>query len=278
MKWAALLGNPIGHTLSPLIHNTAFRLVGMEGTYIPIQVVEGYLEEVATGLCFMENLLGFNITIPFKEASRRLMDISSPEVETIGAVNTVKRGENKLIGYNTDWIGFLKALDEAWGEPLEGKKALILGGGGAARAVVYALHREKAEIIRIAMRSQAKREMLQEEISWAPVETLPFTKEAIEGILGDTDLLVNATPLGLAGEAMPFSLDAMKEEGFVMDLIYNPPTTPLLQEARTRGIPSTNGLAMLLYQALESFYIWTGKRPPAAPIREALEKATREKA
>jgi len=150
MKWAALLGNPLGHTLSPIIHNTAFRLVDMEGTYIPIQVVEGYLEEVTTGLCFMENLLGFNVTIPFKEASKRLMDISSPEVELIGAVNTVKRGENKLIGYNTDWIGFQIALDETWGEPLEGKKTLILGGGGAARAVIYALHQRKVEVIRIA--------------------------------------------------------------------------------------------------------------------------------
>ncbi len=277
MRWAALLGNPLGHTLSPLIHNTAFQLAGLEGTYIPIQVVEGYLEEVVTGLCFMDNLLGFNVTIPFKEAARRLMDISSPEVDLIGAVNTVKRGEHKLIGYNTDWTGFLSALDEAWGAPLEGKKTLVLGGGGAARAVIYALHQQKVAAIRVAMRSQAKREMLKDEIPWASIETIPFTPEAIEEALSETDLLVNATPIGLKGEAMPFSLAPMGKKAFVMDLIYNPPRTPLIREAREMGIKASNGLAMLMYQALEAFYIWTGRRPDPGPIKEALQKWERER-
>ena len=272
MKWAALLGNPLGHTLSPLIHNTAFELVGWEATYIPIQVALGYLEEAVTGLCFMENLLGFNVTVPFKEATRKLMDFSSQEVELIGAVNTVKRGEGKLIGYNTDWKGFLQALDETWGEPLKGKKALILGGGGAARAVIYALHSKSVEAIKVALRSQAKREKLPKDLSWASIETLPFEKEKVEGALEETDILVNATPLGLKGEEMPFSLAPMKKDGFVMDLIYNPPLTPLLKEARERGIPWANGLAMLLHQALESFYIWTGEKPPLEPIREVLKR------
>ncbi|RLD96356.1 MAG: shikimate dehydrogenase [Aquificota bacterium] len=271
MKWAALLGNPLGHTLSPLIHNAAFQQAGIEGTYIPIQVKIGYLEEVVTGLCFMENLLGFNVTVPFKEATKRLMDFSSQEVELIGAVNTVKRGEDKLIGYNTDWSGFLKALEEAWGANLEGKKVLILGGGGAARAAIYALHTRKAGEILVAMRSHAKSEKLIETLSWTSINVITFEKGTIEKALPETDLLVNATPLGLKGEAMPFSLAPMKEKGFVMDLIYNPPITPLLQEAKERGLRCSNGLSMLLYQALEAFYIWTGHSPDPHPIKNLLK-------
>lgn len=271
MKWAALLGNPLGHTLSPLIHQAAFQEVGMEGAYIPIQVKEGYLEEVVTGLCFMENLLGFNVTVPFKEATKRLMDFSSREVDLIGAVNTVKRGEDKLIGYNTDWSGFLAALDETWGTKWEGKRALVLGGGGAARAVIYALHIRKATKILVATRSQVKGERLKEELPWSSLEVIPFQREAIERALNEADLLVNATPLGLKGEEMPFSLKNTKKEGIVLDLIYNPPITPLLREAKEQGLRYSNGLSMLLYQALEAFYIWTGQRPDPHPIKALLE-------
>ncbi len=271
MKWAALLGNPLGHTLSPLIHQAAFQQVGMEGTYIPIQVKEGYLEEVVTGLCFMENLLGFNVTVPFKEAIKRLMDFSSREVDLIGAVNTVKRGEDKLIGYNTDWSGFLAALDETWGTKWEGKRTLVLGGGGAARAVIYALYIRKATKILVATRSQVKGERLKEELPWSSLEVIPFQREAIERALNEADLLVNATPVGLKGEEMPFSLKSTKKEGMVMDLIYNPPITPLLREAKEQGLRYSNGLSMLLYQALEAFYIWTGKRPDPHPIKALLE-------
>ena len=270
MKWAALLGNPIGHTLSPLIHNMAFEQVGIDGIYLPIQVEEDYLEEVLSGLCFMENLMGFNITIPFKELAVQFMDMSEREVELIGAVNTVKRGGRKLVGYNTDWLGFLKALDRAWGEELEGKNALVLGGGGAARAVVYALQTRKIYRVSLALRSQAKSEQIKKRLSWTSLETVPFNKEAIEGTLPQIDLLVNATPLGLKEEPMPFSLIGMRRDGFVMDLIYNPPVTSLLQDARAAGIKSSNGLFMLFYQALESFKIWTGKEPASLPIEERL--------
>ena len=270
MRWAALLGNPIGHTLSPLIHNMAFEQLGIDGMYLPIQVEDEYLEEVLSGLCFMENLMGFNITIPFKELAVQFMDMSEREVELIGAVNTVKRGGKKLIGYNTDWLGFLKALDRAWGEELEGKSVLVLGGGGAARAVVYALHTRKVQKVSLALRSQAKRAQMKNRLPWIFLETVPFEREAIEKALPQTDLLVNATPLGLKGEPVPFSLSGMKRDGFVMDLIYNPPVTPLLQDAQAVGIKSSNGLFMLLYQALESFKIWTGKEPASLPIEERL--------
>ncbi len=270
MRWAALLGNPIGHTLSPLIHNEAFHQVGMEGVYIPIQVEDGYLEEVLTGLCFMENLLGFNITIPFKEMAVRFMDMSSEEVKLIGAINTVKRGEKKLIGFNTDWSGFLRALDEEWGEDLEGRRAMVMGGGGAARAVIYALNTRDVGEITVALRSWIKGERLKEEMSWAPISLVLFHKAEIEDALGDVDLLINATPLGLHNEPMPFSLERMKRNAFVMDLVYNPPVTPLIMEARSMGISSCNGLTMLLYQALEAFEIWTGHKVDPMPIKAKL--------
>lgn len=270
MMWAALLGNPIKHTLSPIIHREAFKQAGIDGVYIPIQAKEGYLEEVVTGLCFMENLLGFNVTIPFKEQAVKLMDISGEEVRLIGAVNTVKRGENKLIGFNTDYSGFLQALDEAWGRDLEGCKALILGGGGAARAVIYALYTRGAEEITLALRSQFKRDKIEEDLSWAPIKTIPFKKEAIEEALAEMDLLVNATPIGMKGETIPFSLERLGKNAFVMDLVYNPPITPLLKEAKDRGLPFCNGLTMLLYQALSSFEIWTGRRVEAESIKKIL--------
>jgi len=270
MNWAALLGNPIKHTLSPIIHREAFKQAGIDGAYIPIQVKEGYLEEVVTGLCFMENLLGFNITIPFKEPAVNLMDISGEEVKLIGAVNTVKRGENKLVGFNTDCSGFLQALDEAWGKDIEGCKALLLGGGGAARAVIYALHTRGAKEITLALRSQFKGERLKEDLPWASIKTIPFKKEAIEEALAEKDLLVNATPIGLKGETIPFSLERLDKNAFVMDLVYNPPITPLLREAKERGLSFCNGLTMLLYQALDSFEIWTGHRVEAGPIKKTL--------
>ncbi len=270
MNWAALLGNPIGHTLSPLIHREAFKQAGMEGAYIPIQVKEGYLEEVVTGLCFMENLWGFNITIPFKEAAVNLMDISGKEVDFIGAVNTVKRGESKLVGFNTDWSGFLQALNEAWGERLEGRKVLILGGGGAARAVIYALHTKGVGKIILALRSQFKEKNLKRSLSWASIQAIPFKKKAIEETLGEINLLVNATPIGLKGETMPFSLEGLGKKAFVMDLVYNPPLTPMLREAKERGLSFCNGLTMLLYQALNSFEIWTGHQVEAEPIKKIL--------
>jgi len=160
MKWAALLGNPIGHTLSPFIHNMAFSQVGIEACYVPIEVNPGYFSEVLTGLCFMENLLGFNITVPFKERAIKEMDKLSQDAQEIGAVNTVKRGENKLIGYNTDWIGFLKAIEEQWDKTPKGKKALIFGAGGATRAVIYALLKREAQEVCVIGRDYTKLERL----------------------------------------------------------------------------------------------------------------------
>jgi len=135
---------------------------------------------------------------------------------------------------------------------------------------VYALQTRKIYRVSLALRSQAKSEQIKKRLSWTSLETVPFNKEAIEGTLPQIDLLVNATPLGLKEEPMPFSLIGMRRDGFVMDLIYNPPVTSLLQDARAAGIKSSNGLFMLFYQALESFKIWTGKEPASLPIEERL--------
>lgn len=272
MKWAALLGNPIGHTFSPLIHNMAFSQAGIDGVYIPIQVNTSYLSEVLTGLCFVENLLGFNLTIPFKERALREMDKLSEEAMEIGAVNTVKRGEDKLIGYNTDWIGFLKALEEEFKDEVRGKMGLIVGAGGAARAVAYALMREGIKEIWIAGRDQFKLEKLVKDLSPDVLRPIKLNDPELIHLLPQIDIIVNATPLGLRGEKVPLTLQEVKRDTFIMDLIYNPPETPLLKETKERGIKCCNGILMLIHQALEAFYIWTGVRPQLSPIRDALLK------
>ncbi len=269
IKVLGVVGNPISHSLSPAIHNYAYKLLGIEALYIPIEAKEAYIEEVLSGLCFMTNFVGFNVTIPFKERVLRLMDMSSPDAEAIGAVNTVKRGEDKLIGYNTDWIGFIDSLKLNGVEEIG--SALIVGAGGAAKAVAYALVKMGVQRLFVTNRNPTNLELfLQRFPQYRPVE---WDEKAIANCLKEVDLIVNTTSLGMDGVSKPpVDLEEAKKDSVVYDIIYSPAETPLLAEARELGLKAINGLDMLIFQAIHAMDIWFGKRPDHKKIKEFLKE------
>ncbi len=268
---AGVLGVGIDYTLSPLIHNTGYRLLGINAVYLPFHGKEGYLSEILSGFCFTQNFMGFNITVPFKEMAYREMDISGEEADLVQAVNTVKPKQDKLIGYNTDVVGFKRAVEEL-GFVGDGKNALVLGAGGAARAAVVALHLMGVDTIWLANRGKVRREKAVK-ILKDRVEPLEWSRDSIYRILPQVSLVVNGTTLGADGEGMPpVALDALSKEAFVYDMVYAKGDTPFVKEAKRLGLTASNGLSMLLHQAVESFEIFTGIKPPLEPLREVLLK------
>ncbi len=264
-----VVGNPIAHTLSPKIHNHAYRLMGIDAIYIPIEAKEGYIEEVLSGLCFMTNFVGFNVTIPFKESVVRHMDLCSKEAQEIGAVNTVKRGEDKLIGYNTDWLGFREALKGLGVE--RPQSALLLGAGGASKAIAYALIQMGTRELYVSNRNPTNLELFLERYpQFTPVE---WDQDALSSILPNVQLVVNTTSLGMDGVSMPpVDLERASRDAIIYDVIYSPPETPLLKWAGELGLKRANGLDMLIWQALFAMEIWFGRMPDFNSIKALLEE------
>ncbi len=270
-KIAGVLGVGIDYTLSPLIHNTGYRLLGINAVYLPFHGKEGYLSEILSGFCFLENFMGFNVTVPFKEMAYHEMDICGGEADEVQAVNTVKPKQDKLIGYNTDVAGFKRAVAEL-GFQGEGKNALVLGAGGAARAAVVALSQLGVDTIWMANRGKVRREKAIK-ILKDRIEPLKWSPEALAEVLPRVSLVVNGTVVGADGKSMPpVQVEDLPKGSLVYDMVYARGDTPLVKAARQRGLVAANGLSMLLHQAIESFEIFAGKRPPVEPIREALLK------
>ncbi len=268
---AGVLGVGIDYTLSPLIHNEGYRLLGIDAVYLPFHGKEGYLSEILSGFCFVENFMGFNVTVPFKEMAYREMDICGDEAEAVQAVNTVKPKQDKLIGYNTDVVGFRRAVEELGFEG-EGRNALVLGAGGAARAAVVALHQLGVDTIWLANRGKVRREKAVK-ILKGRVEPLSWDADTIAGVLPQVSIVVNGTTVGADGKGMvPVRLGALPKGAVVYDMVYAGGDTPLVRDAKGLGLTAANGLSMLLHQAVESFEIFVGVKPPLEPIREALFK------
>ena len=256
-----VIGNPVKHSLSPVFQNVGFEELNINAVYLPFEVTVENFEETIRGLLLLENLRGFNITVPFKEKILQFGDFLSEDVKEIGSANTLKKGEKGVELYNTDWVGFLKALEELI-EP-KGKKVLVLGAGGTAKAVVYALKKAKAEVF-IWNRTTSKAEKLAETFGVRFVENL----ENIESF----DLIVNTTSVGLReNDPWLFDYNRIKSHQVVYDVIYR--ETPLVKIAKEKGAKAENGLKMLLYQGVESFKIWTGKEPPVEKMWKALKGA-----
>ena len=257
-----VIGNPVKHSLSPVFQNVGFSLLGIDAVYLPFEVPKEYFEETVKGLLLLENLKGFNITIPFKEQILKFADWVSEDVSKIGSANTLKKTTSgKIELYNTDWVGFLKALSELT-DPT-GKRVLVLGAGGTAKAVVYALKKVHSEVY-IWNRTPQKAKKLAETFGVNWFQNI----DRVE----DVDIIVNTTSVGLKENDPPlFDYNRIQPHQVVYDVIYR--ETPLVRIARERGAKAANGLKMLLYQGVESFKIWTGKEPPVEEMWKALKEA-----
>jgi len=269
-KLTGIIGYPLKHTLSPKMHNEVFRALNLNYLYLPFEVTEEMLVQALAGLKAL-NLCGVNVTIPYKEKVLPFLDEITMEAKTIGAVNTIVNDRGRLIGYNTDAPGFLLSLKE-YGIEISGKKILLLGAGGAARAVAYALLTAGAELI-IANRTKKKAEELAEDFSAVGkiLEILELGEDPIS--LQSYFMAVNTLPLGMhpyEHQMPPVDFTGVSSDFVAYELIYNPPETIFLKMAKEKGAKTINGLSMLLWQGVLAFEKWTGVTPPVDVMKKAL--------
>ena len=256
---AMVIGDPISHSLSPILHNGWIEDLGLTGEYIAKQIAAEDLAEAFDAFRHSEELRGFNITLPHKEAALELVDEVEETAEIIGAVNTVIIADGKLLGFNTDAYGFwqnLKAHEENIANYLN--HPVVNGAGGAARAVLYALEKAGAKNITVVARDVQKAESLKEVTK--SITIIPFSD--FQAVISNVSLLINTTPLGMKGkEAYEWNLDGLARDAVVTDIVYNPIQTSLLKAATARGNKTIDGLGMLIFQALPGFEAWFGGRP-----------------
>lgn len=254
-----IIGNPVSHSRSPLIHNSGFKALSLNCVYLafPVHDVEAGL----TGLRGL-NIKGVSVTIPHKEAVIPLLDEIDPVASKIGAVNTIVNDNGRLRGLNTDWVGANRALEDKIS--LKGKKVLLLGAGGSARAIGFGLNEAGARPV-LCSRTPAKGQSLAVELDcpWKPLDEMPEI---------EAEILVNATSVGMspASDASPVSREILNHFSVVMDIVYSPLETRLLREAGEAGCLTVNGLAMLFYQGVAQFELWTGHKAPLEVMRKAL--------
>lgn len=269
-----LLAWPAGHSVSPIMQNAACAASGFPARYSAWEVAPAELGAAVRRLRDPD-VLGANVTIPHKQAVLPLLDELTPAAHAIGAVNTISNRSGRLQGDNTDAGGFLAALAETGFSP-PGAQVVLLGAGGAARAVLHALLGSGA-IVRVANRTAGKAVQLAEEFSSAgPVSSVG--SEELPVAVAACDLLINSTSVGMtvadaedAELRSPLPVGVMPRQGLVVDLIYRPPLTLLLERAKAAGLPVQNGLPMLIHQGAQAFTIWTGRPAPVAVMRAAVE-------
>lgn len=268
-----LIGWPVTHSLSPAMHNAAFAARGMNWVYVPLSVPPGKVEAAVRGLLAL-GFRGANVTVPHKQAVMPFMDELGESAQALGAVNTILVREGRLVGENTDWRGFLDALRAGGFNPGR-KRALVLGAGGGARAVIYALVREGAQVS-IYNRTPTKAAGLAQDLQKGMPHAKIFLLNAFPSCLDEFDLLVNATPVGMwpESDSSPWPEDVpLPSHLTVFDLVYRPLWTKLLKKARKDGARSIGGMEMLVRQGALAFEMWTGEAPPLEAMRAACEKA-----
>lgn len=255
-----VIGYPIKHSLSPVIQNAAIAKANLDYAYIAMPIAPENLEMAIKGLK-AAGFVGFNVTIPHKVAIMQYMDEIDEMAKIIGAVNTVDIRDGKFYGYNTDAIGFINPLSKA-GFKLEGKTAVILGAGGACRAVICGLIKQGVENIILGVRNQAKgQKMADDFVAYKTIEAYDWHDEQFINWLGRADLLVNTTPLGMEPNTNvmpPIYWEDVNNDAFVYDIIYVPAMTKFLIEAKAHGHKILNGEKMLAEQGAASLHYWTG--------------------
>ncbi len=274
-KNLAVIGWPIAHSLSPVMQNAALQKAGMDFAYIALPVAPADLPEAVRGLRAL-GFRGFNVTIPHKTAIIPLLDEVDAAARAIGAVNTVVLEEGRLKGCNTDAAGFIGAL-EARSFSLAGKRVVLLGAGGAARAVLWGLFQAGAAEIVIGVRNPQKARPLAEEFSrYGTIRLFEWHEESFRHAVRAAELVVNATSLGMAPEieaAPPIPWEEVQPGTFFYDIIYTPAETSFLRRAAAQGCPVLNGEGMLVGQGAAAFKLWTGKTADFAVMAEALHGA-----
>jgi len=275
-KIVGIFGYPLAHSLSPHLHNAAFVELGLDFVYLPFWVQSKNLDVAARAIGSL-NMVGVNVTIPHKERIMAYLDEAAPDARMIGAVNTVLNRKGKLIGYNTDGQGFIDSLKEEGKFNPNGKRVMLLGAGGAARAISSVLIQEGIASLTIVNRTQRRGEELVHHLkrifkNRCPIDFLEFDKRNLEGRLREINLFVNATSVGLNPEGyLLINLDLFSPGTFIHDIVYNR-KTELLEAAEQRGLPCLGGLGMLIHQAGLSFEIWTHRKAPVQKMRDTGEK------
>ncbi len=267
-KSFAVIGDPIDHSLSPNIHSAAFREMDLDSSYIAYRIPKGELEEGIGGLKKIK-INGFNITIPHKIEMMKYLDKIDESCSLIGAVNTVTNNDGVLKGYNTDMDGFLEPFKKKQ-LVIENTKVLLIGAGGAARAIVAGLAKEKAKSITIANRTLEKANELSEFAMKIGVTANAIKIEEIKDTVKNYDIVVNATSIGLRNEPSIISLEGINEKTIVYDIVYMPINTDFIKKAKEKNAIIIYGYEMLLGQATRAFEIWHGMEAPYNAMKKAL--------
>ena len=267
-KTYAVIGDPIDHSLSPAIHNAAFAFLGLDCTYIAYRIPKDDLAEGIESLKLI-NIAGFNVTIPHKVEMMKLLDCVDEDCKTIGATNTVDNENGKFKGYNTDMDGFLEPIKKR-NLSCKDSNVLLVGAGGAARAIVAAFAKEKAHKITIANRTKEKAEDLIKFANKLGIESEYTDLSNAGNTAGNYKFIVNATSVGMKGNSSPISTRTINKDCIVYDIVYMPVETELLEQSKKQGATIIYGWEMLLAQAMRSFEIWTKRNAPYEAMKLTL--------
>ncbi len=277
-----VIGDPIEHTMSPVMHNAAFKKLGIDYLYVPFRVRKEELEKAIAGMRAL-NIRGLNVTIPHKVEVISFLDKVDPLVEKIGAVNTIVNDDGVLTGYNTDATGFLQALLERGVEP-KGKNTVILGAGGVSRAISFILAERGAHLVILNRQLELDwAEELAQRISQIfnkEIKALVLNEGNLAEVLERAEVLVNATSVGMSPniDETPVPARLLKSGLTIFDSVYNPVKTRLLREAEAAGVKAIGGLDMLVWQGALAFEKWTGQKAPLELMRgEAIKALKHEK-
>ena len=277
---AYVIGTPIGHSLSPVMHNAAFTACGLDARYEAVELDGADLETWIASIRDDGATYGFNVTVPHKERILQHLGGIEGDAELCHAVNTVRLDRAngvRLVGTNTDTLGFRQSLAEAADMSLRGQRVVILGAGGAARAItVVALQDGAAEIVLANRHIERARDLLNDLSGLAedvPIRAVELSADPVRTALATATVVINATSVGMRSRESPLDPDLLPRSGLVVDIVYNPRRTALLEGARRRGAVVVEGLGMLVHQAAAAFEIWTGRPAPVQQMRDAAEHA-----
>ena len=275
-----IIGDPVEHSLSPIMHNTAFEALGLDYAFLAFRVKPACVAAAVESMRAL-NIRGLNVTMPHKTTVMASLDRTDLSAQIIGSVNTILNKENLLLGFNTDGAGAVKALKEN-GVELKGRKVLLLGAGGAARAIAYAVAKEADELAvlnRTVKHAQTLSKLIERSVN-KKIAVGSLSPSDVEQNLQDSDILINATSIGMKprSDTSPIPPKLLRSNLSVMDIVYNPLETRLVKDAKGAGAKIVSGVEMLIYQGAAAFEIWTGKSAPVGVMRKTVLNHLQEKA